>query len=775
MPQERAAKWRNRTSRLFARLERRERELTERLGALEQKSTALDAVLATMDDGVILFDDSHRLLAVNRRFVELGAFPPEMLQPGMRWEDLVLFNAERGEYGPGDPAEIARGVISKADPTVGYRYVRQRPDGTVLEISGAQVGGRGFMSTFADVTTAKADAERLAASEDTYRSLFENMLNGFAYCRLLFEEGLPSDFVYLSVNAAFETHTGLKDVVGKRVTEVIPGIRAADPNLFDVYERVARSGKPETFETYVHALDMWFHISVYSPKSEHFVAVFDVITERKLAERRLKRQKEILRLLTEAIDDVFWMAAPGFASIEYVSPAYERIWGRSCASLYAHPVSWAETVHPHDRHLLHDLLAGGGRAEFNMQYRIVHPDGGIRWIHHRRFPVRDAAGQIAHFASIAADVTRTKAWREQLRQAQKMEALGTFAGGIAHDFNNILTGILGFAQLIAGDAGNPELLADDVGQIKQAANRARDLVRQILTYSRSIDVAKDPVDLVPLVREIYPLIRASVPSRIRMEVRAAKPRAIVMAAAVNIHQLVLNLCLNGADAIGDQSGTIVISIDAADGLVRLEVADSGEGIDEEVRERIFDPFFTTKAPGKGSGLGLAVVKGIVDDMAATIGVESDGDGTRFTIQIPEHQGPPVVESGEGEPDRVVLARASGRVLVVDDEKTVVTLLTRYFRRMGWAVTSSVSAREALLQVENGVSFDLVITDQEMPDLAGTDLARSVRAQIPQVPIILISGREAPRAEMLKDVGINAFIAKPIDLDELAIILATLTT
>jgi PAS domain S-box-containing protein len=612
------------------------------------------------------------------------------------------------------------------------------------------------------------------AGEDLYRTLFDNMPYGVASCRMLFEDERPVDLVYLTVNPAFATLTGLADVVGRRLTEVVPGIRETDPQLFEILGRVARRGKPRTFETFVRALDKWFDMSVFSPRPDHFIAVFEDVTRRKRAEERRQNQSESLRLLTEAIDDVFWMAAPGFARMEYVSPAYERVWGRSCASLYDHPLSWAEAVHPHDRHALNGLLAAFGHAEMNVQYRIVRPDGDVRWIHHRRFPVRDAKGRITHFASMAADVTRAKTWREETRQAQKMEALGTFAGGIAHDFNNILTGILGFAQLIPGDVGDSELLADDVKQIRQAAGRAKDLVKQILTYSRSIEVTKVPVDLVALAQEFQPLIRASVPSRIRVDVSAGVEQAIVMAAAVNIHQLLLNLCMNGADAIGDAPGNIVISVDAAEGMVRLAVADSGEGIDETVRDRIFDPFFTTKASGKGSGLGLAVVKGIVDDMGGTITVDSDHTGTRFEILLPERREPvESEESDDGEPVRTRASASAGRALVVDDEAAVIALLARFFRRMGWSVATAASAPEALALVAEGEAFDVVVTDQGMPDMSGVELAGLLRAQLPDVRVVLISGREAPSPETLADAGIDAFVPKPIDLLELEVALSAL--
>jgi len=247
---------------------------------------------------------------------------------------------------------------------------------------------------------------------------------------------------------------------------------------------------------------------------------------------------------------------------------------------------------------------------------------------------------------LAASLTHAKALNEKMRLAEKMEALGTFASGIAHDFNNILTGILGFAQLITEGVDGPAQLADHVSQIKQAANRAKDLVRQIFTYSRGIGVPKTFVDIVALVYEIRPLLCACVPSSINIEVTTAKPQATVLAAAVNIHQILLNLCANSASAIGEKSGTIVISIDATDGFVQLMVVDTGEGIEDAACEHIFDPFFTTKGHGMGCGLGLAMVKSIVDDMGGSISVESHCNGTRFTILLPAQLEFPIAEADE---------------------------------------------------------------------------------------------------------------------------------
>ncbi|MBF0562387.1 MAG: PAS domain S-box protein [Alphaproteobacteria bacterium] len=799
--------------------------MNEAVQANEERFRAIFEMAAV---GMAVISPEGRLIAANGKLSEITGYSNDELLS--RTFQQITFHDDL-KVNLGLQQNLFDGTV--ANYAMEKRYIRK--DGstvwanvTVALVRHSDGRPKYFVSVIESIDQRKqADAE-LRASEELYRSLFENMLNGFAYCKMLYEEGLPPDFIYLSVNTAFETHTTLHNVVGKRVSEIIPGIHASDPHIFDIYGRVARGGNPATFETYFQSLGKWFHISAYCPKPDHFIAVFDDITKRKVREIAYQRINRVLRTLSHGNEalvrasneaDLYlrmcevivetggyrmaWIGVPETDDARTVRPVAHG--GFEDGYLTVCTISWADKPHgwgpvgtairtglPQINDDTDDnaamalwretALKRGYRSCIALPLKtdsevfaclaIYSADtGGFTADETALF--QDLANDIAYGVSAMRDRQRRQEMERQLHQAQKMEALGTFAGGIAHDFNNILTGILGFAQLVIGDSGNPGLLAEDIDEIKRAASRAKDLVQQILTYSRNINIDKSPVDIVGLAREVHSLIRVGIPSSIDISINAAMPEAFVLAAPANIHQILLNLCLNSADAIGDASGTIVISITPAERMIRLEVADSGEGINDSVRERIFDPFFTTKGTGKGSGLGLSVVKGIVDDMGGTIAVESGGDGTRFIIVLPECRpdGAQQVVAETPDPPPPPLTKAtSRRVLVVDDEIAIVTLLSRVFRREGWDIVTSASAREALEHVAAGGSFGLVITDQGMPEMSGLELAASIHALQPQIPIILMSGQEAPASDALERAGISSFIPKPIDGEALTTIL-----
>ncbi len=274
--------------------------------------------------------------------------------------------------------------------------------------------------------------EALRESEARYRSLFENMLNGYAYCKMIFAGDRPQDFIYLDVNKAFETSTGLKDVVGKKVTEVIPGIRESDPQLLEIYGRVALTGKPETFETYLEALKMWFSISVYSPQKEYFVAVFDVITERKKAEEELAASEEKYRLIAENADDwIYWLAPD--RSIRYISPSCERVTGYTPADFTGNPNLLLEIVHPEDRESLASHFAEiQDRDEPHaLEFRLLTKSGELRWINHSCKPIYTPEGQYAGRRGTNRNVTERKQAEEALKESEERFSTAFFTSPVS--------------------------------------------------------------------------------------------------------------------------------------------------------------------------------------------------------------------------------------------------------------------------------------------------------------------------------------------------------
>ncbi|EME68527.1 multi-sensor hybrid histidine kinase [Paramagnetospirillum caucaseum] len=366
------------------------------------------------------------------------------------------------------------------------------------------------------------------------------------------------------------------------------------------------------------------------------------------------------------------------------------------------------------------------------------------------------------------DITKRRKAEERLRQGQKMEAIGTLAGGIAHDFNNILTSILGYNNLILGDSGDPEALADDVRQIHTAATRAKDLVRQILTFSRVTQTDKEPMNLRRIIEETLPLVRATTPKTVDIQVDLGDGEPTILCTPVQIHQLLINLCGNAVDAFESHKGNIAIRLEpGGSGWLRLSVADDGCGIPASIRSRIFDPFFTTKPTGKGTGLGLAVVHGIVEDLGGRITVESvPGGGTRFVIDLPEADGAPMA-GDQDDDDAFAPVSRTASILVVDDEAPIAGMLQRFFRRQGHRVHAAASGQEALELIREGKAFDVIVSDQMMPDVSGTDLAHAVRKHCPGTRVILCSGRDdLVSPEMCRSAGIAAFLVKPLNMIEL---------
>jgi PAS domain S-box-containing protein len=391
-------------------------------------------------------------------------------------------------------------------------------------------------------------------------------------------------------------------------------------------------------------------------------------------------------------------------------------------------------------------------------------------------------GERQLFIGIVRDITLRKRLESQLRQLQKMEAIGTLVGGIAHDFNNILAAILGYAELALSKVSQRSPARRYLQEVLKAARRAKDLVQQILAFSRHTEVERRPVQLLPLVREALSLLRASLPSTIEMRHFLDPGVGSVLADPTQMHQILMNLGANAEYAMRQTGGILDIRLEAVEldtvaaaahpklkpgSYVRLTVRDTGHGMPPEVMERIFEPFFTTKGVGEGTGMGLAVVHGIVTSYEGAITVDSaPGQGTTFTIYLPRLQ--EGVAEGLAAPEPI--PRGQGCILFVDDEADLVRLGREMLEPLGYQVVTQTSSHEALETFRAAPQqFDLVITDQTMPKMTGAMLAQELRRIRPDVPIILCTGfSHSIDAEKAKELGIDAFLTKPIEVYEWAV-------
>jgi signal transduction histidine kinase/CheY-like chemotaxis protein len=367
----------------------------------------------------------------------------------------------------------------------------------------------------------------------------------------------------------------------------------------------------------------------------------------------------------------------------------------------------------------------------------------------------------------------------QLLQLQKMETIGTLAGGIAHDFNNILTPILGYTEMALEELSDESVLRYDIEQINHAATRGKDLVKQILTFSRQVDFEKKPLQLQSVIREVMKLIRASFPSNIEIRQELDPGCGTVLADSTQMHQIIMNLSTNAYHAMMEKGGVLHVRLDKVQtpgkqmknamklqkgGYIRLTVSDTGHGMDKSTQQRIFEPFFTKKEVGSGSGLGLSVVHGIVSNYGGTIEVESEyGKGATFRIYLPQHSETFVAE--EDQPPKIM--KGNGSILFVDDEKEITFMGKRMLESLGYTVDIMTDGMSALEEFKKHPhKYDLLVTDQAMPRMTGTDLIGRLKKIRPDLKCIIITGyHDSIPKNATEQYGIENIISKPLILSE----------
>ncbi|MHB1078384.1 MAG: PAS domain S-box protein [Prosthecobacter sp.] len=503
--------------------------------------------------------------------------------------------------------------------------------------------------------------------------------------------------------------------------------------------------------------------------------------ERRQAETSLRESEKRFRQFAETIEEVFWMTDPTGNEMIYVSPAYEKIWHRTCASLYANPLSWLGSVHPEDRERIEQATAAKRtRGEYDERYRILRADGTQRWIHDRAFPVRDSHGAVLRIVGTAEDITESKQVEAQLLRSQRMESIGTLAGGIAHDLNNVLTPIMMSIELLKLQETNQQRL-NIFSTIENSARRGADMVQQVLSFARGVEGRQLAVQMGRLLREIEKIANETFLKNIQVRSSIQTDLWGVQGDSTQLHQVLLNLCVNARDAmpnggmlklsasnvvLDEQCG--VLSPDAKPGRhVLIEVEDSGAGMPHDVLERIFEPFFTTKETGKGTGLGLSTTLAIIKGHQGFLRVQSEiGEGSKFQVYLPANDSS---DMQQDTPSETTLPRGNGEwVLVVDDEDTVRQIISQTLQAFGYRVLLAADGVEAsTIFTARQEEIAVVLTDMMMPVMDGLATIQVLMRLNPQVRIIAASGLGVKdMVARAMGAGVKHFIPKPYSAETL---------
>ena len=648
------------------------------------------------------------------------------------------------------------------------KWVREKAN-IEFDKAGKPVMAIGFTQ---DLTDLKQIENALKESEQKFKTMFDQAPLSY--------QSLDEDGNFKVVNQTWLNLLGYshEEVIGKsfgdflhpdwkdHFKENFPRFKAIGEILGIEFEMIKKDGS---------LILVSFHGKISKDKNGNFQqthCVFQDITKRNQMEEALKKSEQKYQTIMESMKEPLYIGSQDFI-IKYMNPAMIKRTGHDATGEHCF-----KAIHDLDKKCpwchYEDIIEGNA-----LELDVVSPKDNHSF-HISTTPFVSNDGSISSL-NVFRDITEFKKMENQLQQSQKMESIGTLAGGIAHDFNNILFPILGYTEMLLEDVPEESPFKESLNEIYISALRAKDLVKQILTFSRQENSELKLLKMQPIIKETLKLIRSTIPTTIKIKQDIKSDCGVIKADPTQIHQIIMNIATNAYHAMADIGGELIVSLNEMElgaldlinpdmkpgAYAFLTIADNGIGMDKELSQKIFDPFFTTKEKGKGTGMGLSVVHGIIKKLNGGIQVDSKpGKGTQFHVYLPVEKS---LSKEQETNSKAKIQDGIEQILLVDDEEAILTMEKKMLERLGYQVTSRTSSIEALESFRAAPKkFDLVITDMAMPNMPGDILAIELTKIRPDIPVLLCTGFSETMSEAkAASLGIKDFLLKPIIIKDLS--------
>ena len=723
-----------------------------------------------------ILEENHIISLANTKFQKLTGYTKEEIEGKKTWTEFVVKeDLEKMVY----QHKLRR--VSPHEALKNYEFRLIDKEGNIKNILltvDLIPGTKKSVSSLMDITEWKQTEDALRKSEEKYRTIVENIFD------IVYTYDINGKIMFISPRVSYYGYRP-EEVIGHSFIEYVHP-DDIEYVLSDYQRTIDKKVDTTTICRIITPRGMNYIEEISRPvvdkngNIEYIIGVIRDITERKKTEEELHR---IATAIEQAEETVLITDKDG--TIQYVNPAFEKITGYKKDEVMGKKPSI--------------LKSGSHSNEFYSSMWETLEKGKVwkgRFINRKKdgnlyneeatiSPIMDNTGTITNYVGVKKDITKELKLEKQLNHIQKMQAIGTLAGGIAHDFNNILVAVLGYIQISRYDIGDTKTIQKNLDHMHRACERAINLVKQLLTFSRNTEGEKKPLYIGNIIKETLKFLRPLIPATIKIKENIKENSHMVIADPIHIHQIIMNLCNNAAYAMREKHGILEIILEktiftSEDSLlskemksgtyIKLSISDTGHGMNQAIKERIFEPYFTTKKIGEGCGIGLSVVHGIVTSYGGVITVESkEGKGSTFHIFLPAIEYNVIPENIKP----LTLPKGNERILFVDDEEDMVLeIAEKILVKLGYKVVTKTSSMEALeFFRKEPDKFDLIITDEIMPEMKGSELAKELLKIRPDIPVILTSGFiEYIDREKVRAIGIREFIIKPFDINNFAAII-----